>query len=182
MKSDQYKKIESVFRGSASRDDLFDAFGDALKHEIYDFDLFKILLANPFITTDEVKMYAEKILKVIPFNSYHILMWTGKILESRSYDFVNLEDSINYYTRAINLRPVEFEPLMSILKLYNHDVESDVNKKILAIVEEGLNRVRIKSRIYYALADLYKRRGESVMEFKYLELAEKSAVNERDEL
>lgn len=181
MKSDQYKKIESVFRGSVSRDELFDTFGEALKYEINDFELFKILLANPFITIDEIKMYSEKILKVIPLSSYHILMWTGKILESRSYDVENLEDAIKYYTRAINLRPVEFEPLMSLLKLYNHDVESEVNKKILATVEEGINRVRLKSRVYYALADLYKRRGESIMEFKYLELAEKSAVNERDE-
>lgn len=180
MKTEIHKRIESVFRNSTSQDELFDTFGEAINNEIDDFDLYKILLANPFISIDEIKMYSEKLLRQIPLSSYHILMWTAKILESHAFAFSNLEDPIAYYERALNARPNEFDPHLSLLRLYSHDVETDFNKKILNLVETNVGRVNRKSKVYYALADLYKRRGDTRSESKYLFLAEKSAEIERE--
>ncbi len=180
MKSEVHKRTESVFLNSTSRDELFDAFTEAINSGIDDFDLYKILIGNPFLSIDEIKMYSEKLLKVIPLNTYHILMWTASIFESYYYDFTNLDNPINYYERALNIRPTEFEPYLSLLRLYSHDIETDSNKKILSLVEQNIIRVVKKSKVYYALADLYKRRGDLNSASRYLALAEKSTEFERE--
>ena len=107
-------------------------------------------------------------------------MWTAKILESHAYAFSNLDDPIVFYERALNARPNEFEPHLSLIRLFSHDVETEFNKKILELVENNVSRVNRKSKVYYALADLYKRRGDTRNESKYLFLAEKSAEVERE--
>jgi hypothetical protein len=180
MNDEQYKRIESAFRNSTSGDELFDFFGEALKSNIMDFDLYKILLANPSLTIDEIKMYAEKLLRVIEQNNYQILMWTGKIFESRSNSFTNLEEPINYYERAIKVQPAECDPLLNLLKLFNHEVETELNKKILSIIEKHLENVNTKSCVYYALSNLYKRRGDTIVSSKYMALAEKAAESEKN--
>ncbi len=180
MKSEVNNRIEAVFLNSTSQDELFDAFTEAINNGIEDFDLYKILIANPFLTTDEIKMYTEKLLTLIPLNSYNILVWTAKIFENLSNDFTSLEDSINYFERAISVRPSEFEPYLGLLRLYSHEVESDHNTRILNLVESNVNKAASKSKIYYSLADLYKRNGDLKTASKYLALAEKSTEFERD--
>ena len=180
MKNEFYNKVETVFRYSNSNNELFDAFGDALKNKINDFELYKILLANPSLSVDEIKMFSEKLLKDMPMNTYHILMWVAKIFESRSSGFVDFDETIRYYERAINTRPVEYEPHLNLLNIFNYEVETEQNKKILHLVENGIGRVISKSKIYYALADLHKRLGDTKTSSKYVALAEKAAVNERE--
>ena len=55
------KNIENVFRGSSSSDELFDYFQEALKHQTNDIGLYKMLLGNPALSSDELKMFAEKL-------------------------------------------------------------------------------------------------------------------------
>jgi hypothetical protein len=182
MNDEQYKKIELAFRNSTSGDELFDSFGEALKSNILDFDLYKILLANPSLTTDEIKMYTEKLLRVAEQNSYQILMWTGKIFESRSNSFMHPEEPINYYERAIKAQPAECDPLINLLKLFNYEVETESNKKILSLIEKHIEGIYTKSRVYYALSNLYKRCGNITVSSKYMALAEKAAESERKNL
>lgn len=179
MKNELHKRIESTFRNSTSQDELFDAFGEAVKNEIHDFELYKILLANPFLSIDEIKMYSSKLLKELPLDSYQICMWTAKIFESHSMDFTGLDDTINYYERANQLKPQEFEPLLSLLKLYNNDVETENNNKIFTIIKERIKNVVLKSKVYYSLADHFKKLGDTATASRYLALAEKSIENER---
>lgn len=180
MNSEIYNKIEYVFKNSTSRDELFDFFTEAIKYDVIDFELYKILLANPVLSADEIKMYSEKLLKEFPLGSYHILMWAAKIFESRINGYSDFDDVIRYYERAINTRPVEYEPHLNLLNIFNYEVETEQNKKILNLVENGLNRIVLKSKIYYALADLHKRLGDTRTSSKYISLAEKAAVNERE--
>jgi hypothetical protein len=180
MNDEQYKKIEFTFRNSTSSDELFDCFGEALRSNIIDFDLYKILLANPSLTIDEIKMYTEKLLRVIEPNSYQILMWTGKIFESRSNSFINLEEPINYYERAIKEKPAECDPIINLLRLFNYEVETELNKKILSIVESHIENVDTKSRVYYALSDLFKKCGDFTAASKYMAMAERTSKSERN--
>ncbi len=107
-------------------------------------------------------------------------MWAAKIFDSHYYDFANLDNPIGYYERALNVEPSQHEPYLSLLRLYSHDFETDSNKKILTLVEGNIDKAAKRSKIYYALADLYKRSGDAVTESKYMHMAEKSAELEQE--
>ena len=180
MKSEIYKKIESVFRNSTSQDELFDTFGVAINNKIHDFELYKILLANPVLSVEEIKMYAEKLLREITDSSYQICMWTAKIFESHSFDFMSLEDTIKYYEQAATFKPTEFEPYLNLLNLYNYEVDTQFNNKIFELADVGVNSVTLKSKVYNALSELFKKKGDLRTASRYLALAEKAAENERE--
>lgn len=174
------KKIELVFRDSFSSEELFDAFADALKLRVDDVELFKILLANPSLSIDEVKMFAEKIIKEMPNSLYHISMWCAKVFENYAEQYEYLDSSINYYLKAINAVPANFEPLVSILNLYNMEIDMPANKRILEIVNNCIPPVNLKSKVYYALADLYKHLGDLDTASRNLALAAKAAERENE--
>ena len=179
MNLDDLKKFEEIFRNSKSSDELFDAFQGAVKINLCDLQTFKILLANPTLSPDEIKMFTEKLIKEIPNESLDLLLWTGKILENHPDNSNYLEDALIYYRRAISTKPNFNEPLLRILNLYNYEIELPINRKILEIVEELVTAVDQKSKVYYALAHHYKKCGDSKSEAKYIALAEKSAKRER---
>lgn len=172
------KKIESVFRDSFSSEELFDAFAEAMKLRVNDVELFKILLANPSLSIDEVKMFAEKIIREMPKSLYQISMWCAKVFENYAERYEYLDSSINYYLKAINALPTNFEPLVSLLNLYNMEIETPVNKRILEIVNGSIPPVNFKSKVYYALADLYKHLGDLDTASRNLALAAKAAERE----
>lgn len=180
MSEDLIKKIESVFKNSASQDELFDAFDEAVKNNIREFDLYKILLANPYLSADEIKMYAEKILKDSPKNAYSILMWAAKIFENRDRGAWCAEDSFKYYQRAFNCNNTKSEPLIGMLGLYNIEMDSALNKNIISTAEENLQTVEYKSVVYSAMAELFKKSGDLQKASRYLALAEKAAEYERN--
>ena len=65
-------------------------------------------------------------------------------------------------------------PLLNLLSLYNYELDLPTNKVILEFVETRISAVQFKSKVYYALADHYKKIGDKQLEEKFLLLAEKS--------
>ncbi len=172
---DELNEIENIFRNSTSTDFLFDAFQEAIKLKIEDPEIFKILLGNPALSTDEVKMFVEKLIKEYPGQANELSIWAAKIFEHKD-DYHNFfEDAIHYYKRAQDYKPDSTEPLLSLLSLYNYELNFTANKVILEFVETRILHVRIKSKIYYALADHYKKTGDKNLELKYFALAERAA-------
>ncbi len=174
------KRIEFVFRNSISQDELFDAFREAIILKINDATLYKILLANPALNKDEIKLYTEKLLKEIPGSTYQLCMWTAKVFENHVEDYEQLEHAILYYTKACYHNPGSHEPYLDLIKLYNLDIELPSNKKILQIVESGTSSVIYKSKIYFALSDLFKKINDLNGASKYLALANKALETEPD--
>ena len=172
------KKIEEVFRVSSSSDELFDNFQISLKYPTVDISVYKILLANPVITSDEIKMYSEKIIKQFPQHSFEILFWTGNIFESQKDDLDRLGDSINYYRRAFQINPFDENTLVHLLNLYNYETDIKANKEVLDFVESSVITVNKKSRVYFYLSDIYRQSGNLTMAARYLALGEKSAERE----
>lgn len=168
-------KIENIFRSSSSRDELFDAFHSAINSKIKNPDTFKILLANPTLSPDEIKMYTEKIIQELPPNAFDLNMWTAGVFENYLHDYECLEDSLNYYHRALFTKPTSHEPLIKILNLYNYDIDVPANRRIVNIVEDAVAGTDRKSKVYYALANHFRKTGNNRMEVKYLALAEKAA-------
>lgn len=172
------EQIENIFLSSSNPDELFDAFQLAVNMEIKDFDLYKIMLANPALSTDEIKMFSEKLSTLINNDKYNIYYWTANIFEHRKEFFESLDDSIAYYQKAFFENSKNALPLVHLLGLYNFDFETPINHTIKKFVEENLVLVDKKSRVYFSLADLYKRKGDYVNATRYLALAEKSLESE----
>lgn len=178
MNQDTSAAIEKIFRSSNSPEELFDAFRFAISKRLSSADLYKMLLANPALSKDEIVMFTEKIIREFPDSSYEMSMWAAGVFENNVIDYNYLENSINYYTKALLEKPTEFEPLVKLLRLHSTDLEHPANKHIIDIVEAGLPGVHKKSRVYYELANLYKRMGNRKKEANYLALAEKAAERE----
>ncbi len=171
-------RLENTFRNSNDTNELFDAFIDAMRHNIKDVDLFKILLANPVLSKDELIMYTEKLCKELEENSYEICLWTAGIFENNCEDYDCLNNAIRYLEKAIDTKPEQHKPFLHLLELYNLDFEVPTNETILNIVHSKIDGVRKKSKVYYALADLYKKLGNVEQQRKYFGLAERCAIRE----
>jgi hypothetical protein len=172
------KRVEEVFRGSSCSNELFDSFQEALKHSVSDIGVYKILLGNPALTSDEIKMFTEKLVKQFPQHTFETLFWTGNIFENQKEDLNRLEDSINYYKRAFLQNSFDEHTLVHLLNLYNYEMEIPANKTILDFVESEVITVNRKSRVYFCLSDLYRQKGNLLAAVRYLALGEKSAERE----
>ncbi|MEW5843853.1 MAG: hypothetical protein AB1775_11390 [Bacteroidota bacterium] len=178
MKEEAIRKIENIFRNSISSDELFDTFQDALNEKFEDPEIFEILLGNPALSPDEIKMFTEKLIKEYPGSSFTLCMWTAKVFGSFSENYERREDALTYYIKASLQMPTEFEPYLRILNLYNYDLDLPTNDKIVGIVESGIPPVNFKNKIYYVLSEHYKKIGDLENASKYLALAEKAAERE----
>lgn len=163
-------EIENIFRNSNSPDELFDAFRWAITHRISDIELYKILLANPILSNEELKMYSEHLSKVFADKAFDIFMWTGNIFSNFNSEYERLEDSIAYYVKALYCNPQNHEPYCKLLELYNYDLNVPTNKVIIEIAENCLDKVERKSLIYGQLSKLFEKAGlkEKSIEFKIL--------------
>jgi len=172
------EKIENTFRYSSSQDELFDAFREAIRREVKNPETFKILLANPTLSPDEIKMYTEKLIRELPHSAFDFNMWTASVFENYSNDYEKLEDAFNYYYSALFYKPTSPEPLLRLLNLYNYEIDLPSNGRIVNLIEDLAASVENKSRVYYALANHFRKTGNNRLEVKYLALAEKSAERE----
>ena len=168
-------EIENIFRNSTSPDLLFDTFQDAIKLKIEDPATFKILLGNPALSADEIKMFVEKLIREYPGYAYELSIWAAMIFEHKDNYPDYLEDAVHYYKKAHDYKPELFMPLLNLLSLYNYELDLLINKVILEFVETKIHGTQFKSKVYYALVDHYKRIGDKQLEVKYFVLAERAA-------
>ncbi len=161
------QKFYSVFRTSNSSEELFDAFREAIKQNINDADLYKTLLWNKALSTDEIIMYSEKICNVFPQIAYDIYLFVGRLLESNSIYCSDYNNAFNFYLKAFSLKKSSAEPLLLIADLYNSDLNIPKFETIIHTLEDGLNSVKEKSKICLAMAKLYKEKGNTVKEREY---------------
>jgi len=165
------EEIEYIFRNSNSPDELFDAFRKAITQRISNKETYKILLGNPILSSEELKMYTEHLSKVFSNDAYDYFMWTGNIFSHYSSEYERLEDSVSYYVKAIYNNPLNEEPYCRLLSLYNFDLNLPTNKIIIDLAEEGLNRIDKKSILCREMAKLYERLGLKVKAAEYIQLA-----------
>lgn len=172
------KKIERIFQNSACKNELFDAFDTALKSGIRNTELYKILLANPALSGDELEMYSEELIKRLKGSEYDFYIWTGQIFEMEHGRDSAHDKAFDYYCKASLINPTEAEPLIKILRLYNYDYQYTINNSIEEIVEKRVRFVNKKSVIYSLLADHFKAKGDLLKSSEYKALSELSASRE----
>ena len=141
-------KIEKIFRESNSSEELFDAFQLSINTGIKDLELYKILLANPTLSKDEIIMFTEKLGAEFVEGSYDLYMWTANIFENNISDYEYVENSLLYYQKFAAIKPHKADPLISALKLYNYEIELPANSLIHKMVTNGVKNVNLKSKVY----------------------------------
>lgn len=171
-------ELEKIFRNARSSDELFDGFQSALKYKINNPDLYKIFLANPALSTDELKMYTEKLSSEFKNTSFDFFMWSAEIFETGDQRKNCIESAVDYYKKANKEKPHSFLPLIKLLNLYNFDFEVGYNRTILDYVTNNLNQVKKRSKIYYRLAGLYSKLNDESSAKKYKILAAKAIKEE----
>ncbi len=181
MTDEILKEIEKVFRTSNSSDELFDTFRIAIENKVNDEQLYKILLRNKALSADEIAMYSEKICKEFPSLCYNVFKCTAQIYESISSYAKHHYRALKYYKKAAEINPETFEPYVSIIRMYNKELNLPKLEDVRETVLSGMKTVKIKSKIYFALSSLYKNLGNDDDEKKYQKLGEKHQKQEHEE-
>jgi len=165
-------ELELIFKESNSSDELFDAFRKALEANIKDADLYKTLLWNRALSSDEISMYAEKICQEYPEFSYSIYFCVGKIFSSISTYGSHHEKAFEYFKKAASKNKKSYEPFLAIAKLYSKELNIPRIEKVVQIFKDGLESVDEKSELCFSLSKLFKRIGDKEKEKEYQKLGE----------
>ncbi len=173
MNEEQKNRIEEIFRVSNSSEEIFDAVIESINEKIKDLDLYKILLANTVLSDDEIIMYTEKLCKEFKEFCKELYVWTAGLFENKCEDYSCIENAVNYYKKAIQKEPEDYLTYLRLLKLYNYEINLPINSTIIEVISANADKVKLRSKIYYALANHYKKLGDLYYQRKYLRLAEK---------
>ena len=172
MENEIKKELELIFKESNSSDELFDAFRKALDAKIKDADLYKTLLWNRALSSDEISMYAEKICQEYPEFSFSIYFWVGKIFSSISTYGSHHEKAFEYFNKASSIDRTSCEPFLAVAKLYSKELNIPRIEKVVQIFKDGLESVKKKSELCFSLSKLFKRIGNIEKEKEYQKLGE----------
>lgn len=173
MDQETLTDIEAIFRTSGSPDDLFDAFGVAINNKTKDPELYKILLRNKALSTDEIAMFAEKICKEFPEFRYSIFTCVAQLFSSISFYGKHHHKALGYYKKAADSDDTNPFPYLSAAKIYNQELNVPSFEELTFFIRDGIQKSYQKSKLCFALAELYKNRGEIDNEKIYRRLGEK---------
>ena len=163
MLSPLKKELEEIFRLSGSPDELFDAFRAALGLRIKDPELYKTLLRNKALSTDEIAMFAEKTCKEFPELSYTIYFCVGQIFASISAYAKHHDRALTFYKKAAESTPSIHAPYVAIAEMYNAELNKPPFDDVVQTIQDGINAVDNKSVLCFTLVNLYKNMGNEEM-------------------
>lgn len=173
-----YKEIEHIFRSSENFNDLFDAFNSGITAGIQDISLYKILLANPFLSEDELRLFGEKLASELQESRYDLFIWLGEVFESKVPDLAFQGEALGYFQKAAAERPYEEEPYLRALTLYSPEYNLPVNRQIIKFVLQGTKKAKKKSLLFFSLGVFYRKLDNAAAANKYFSMSEKEARRE----
>jgi len=173
MQDNLIKELKNIFLTSNSPDELFDAFSLTIKARIRDPELYRTLLWNKALSPDEISMYAEKICREFPDLAFKIYSWVGEIFASISTYGTHHEKAYMYLLKAAEANKESCDPLIAITKLYSKELNVPSISKVIEAAEKGIETVESKSKLCFALSQLYRRIGNFTKEKDYQKLGEK---------
>ncbi len=165
--------LEKIFRNSRSSDEIFDAFQLVVYKKICDPDLFRILLANPWLDSDEIVFFANKLAKDNRELAYDIYFWAGQVMQCKGFDCGCIEKALLFFKKAAEENPSSNLPYIEALKIFNYDIDYAVNEDIIDFAANPPKEVLNKSEIYENLSMHYSRKGENALSRRCKALAEK---------
>ena len=173
MSDEKKQEIEKIFRESNSSTELFDAFRIAISNKIPDSDLYKTLLWNKVLSADEIAMYAEKITKEFPENSYNIFLWAGQIYGASSVFGEYHESAVKYFKKAALINESTAEPYILLAGTYNKELNIPPFDDLISILQDGIEKTEEKSRLCFIISDLYMQKGNIENSRRFRSLGER---------
>ncbi len=169
---DRYK-YEYIFKNSKNPDELFDAFDNALKENIDDLELYKILFWNSALNIDMLSMFIKKLAHTFPHIAYDVYMWGAKVIELSFDNLENYETILNFYKKASEIKPLETEPYIKAADSYNFELKIHPPALIINLLKKGISKVKDPALLYFKLSEVFGKLGNTELKNHYFAEGEK---------
>ena len=165
------EEIRYIFSNAVDFNDLFDAFEDALKQNIQDIDLYRLLFWNHALGPDELCLFGEKLAKEFPSIAYDVFMWLASVFEVTYSSYDNFELAIKYYRRSAATKPAEVDPYLDACDCYDPDLNIPPADTLIDFLKSGLGNVMNKKTLLMRISQMYQLIGEQDLSDYYRDLA-----------
>ncbi|HEX9829400.1 MAG TPA: hypothetical protein VGB10_04235, partial [Bacteroidota bacterium] len=146
-------------------------FEDALKQNIQDIDLYRLLFWNHALGPDELCLFGEKLAKEFPSIAYDVFMWLASVFEVTYSSYDNFELAIKYYRRAAASKPAEVDPYLDACDCYDPDLNIPPADTLIDFLKSGLGNVMNKKTLLMRISQMYQLIGEQDLSDYYRDLA-----------
>jgi len=160
MRTFTVDEIRKTFSGSTDFNEIFDAFQSALAQDLRDVEPYRLLFWNQSLTTDEVRLFGEKLAAQFPELAFDVYLWLAGVFEVTVSAYDNYELALEYYRKAALARPEEADPYLDACECYEPDLNIPPLSSLIEFVARGITRLRDPRPVYRRLARLYEYAGE----------------------
>ena len=171
--------IRRVFANSTDFNEIFDVFQAALRQQLKDVELYRLLFWNHSLTPDEIRLFGEKLASEFPAIAYDVYLWLASVFEVTYSSNDNYELALQYYQKAARARPAEPDPYLDACDCYDPDLNIPPVAVLIEFVHRGTQHVVNPTSLYRRLSRLYLLAGEERRSEQYRRLAEGSGGAER---
>ncbi len=158
-----HEYFKEKFRNERGFNDLFEVFRKALEEGIDNLDLYRELLWNNSLSSDELLFFAKRLGEVFPNLAFETYMWLSKVFESRPREIDSLELAFLCLKKASEFDPKSDGPYVNSCNLYNSDLNMPTLQSIMSFLKSGTEKVGDPAPIYERLSVFYKMIGNDEM-------------------
>jgi hypothetical protein len=156
-------EIKRQFRNGQDFNDLFEAFREAIEHNISDVDVYRELFSNSSLKPEELLFFAKKIERGFPHMGFDVYMWLSKVMESKTPHSDSLELSFLCLKKASEFDRKSLDPFLSACTLFDPDLKIPDMENVISFLKEGLPFVDDPVPLYKQLSVFYSSMGNEEM-------------------
>jgi tetratricopeptide (TPR) repeat protein len=174
MRSYSLEEIRRCFSRSTDFNEIFDAFQSALDQKIKDLEQYRLLFWNHALSTDEVRLFGEKLAEVFPEMAQGVYLWLASVFEVTCSANDNYELAFHYYQKAADVDPRRPEAYLDACDCYDPDLNIPPVTTLIEFVKAGASRVSNPAPLYKRLANLFQLSGDPEQSEVYRRKAEET--------
>jgi hypothetical protein len=178
MRSYSVDDIRRCFSTSTDFNEIFDVFQAALAQKVRDLDPYRLLFWNSALTTDEVRLFGEKLAGEFPDLAFDVYLWLASVFEVTTASRDNYELAVHYYMKAASARPEEPDPYLDACDCYDPDLNIPPLSVLIEFVRRGLEHVHNPNSLYRRLGHLHDLAGDHEMGDVYRQTADETGPGE----
>jgi tetratricopeptide (TPR) repeat protein len=169
------EEIRHCFSTSTDFNEIFDVFQAALSQKVKDVEPYRLLFWNHALTSDEIRLFGEKLAHEFNDLSYDIYLWLASIFEVTLSEADNFELAIHYYQKAAEARPNEPDPYLDACDCYDPDLNIPPLNTLIEFLKRGIEHVNNPLNLYKRLGHLYELAGDLEKSEQFRRLADDSS-------
>jgi hypothetical protein len=116
------EEIRERFASSVDFNEIFDAFESAIRQNIDDVELYRVLFWNDALDADEIVLFGEKLAKKFSPIAYEVYMWMANVFEAIYGPRDNFEHAFEYYDKAAAVKPDLPDPYLDACDCFDPDL------------------------------------------------------------